>query len=490
MKHTRIISTLVFMFALSTASLAQMVSPVDFMRINPRAALANPAFYTSDYGFFDFGLGGINIGVQNIGLKYDRFFRFNNAGQPTVIDLDKGVASLRDVNYLNTFVNFDIFNCGRRTRYGFFTYTHRLREMESMSYNKDLVQLIAQGNSAFLGESNPADIKVRLSARVFQEFDFGYQMCLTEQWNIGLRLKFLMGFMDAKTRNVNAQLFTDPSTYALKLMTSADVRAALPYQFTMDDGKLKIVDSRFNPASLFTNYGFGIDLGGEYKIDDQWGVAAAINDLGFISWKRYAINFVGELQDGGSFYDNGAFVFSGLTSDQVNSLMNDADYAGALVDSLTSCFQLNPHDLKKYTTGLNATMMARGYYDLTPEHRFSAQLMGYNMGLGMKPAMTLAYTGAFAERYDVVATYTMMPGSFDNLGIGLSANFGGLLLYVASNNIFGFFNPANRTQLHAQFGISFTSGEKISRAETIVLRDQEEAVEEEEQEIPGVYVLP
>ena len=72
----------------------------------------------------------------------------------------------------------------------------------------------------------------------------------------------------------------------------------------------------------------------------------------------------------------------------------------------------------------------------------------------------------------------MMPGSFDNLGIGLSANLGGFLIYVASNNIFGFFNPANRSMVHAQMGISFTSGVRISRAETIVIKDKAAEMED------------
>ena len=472
MKHIRIIATLVLMAVLSSASVAQMVSPVDFMRYNPRALNANPAFYTTDYGFFDLMLGGYNIGVQNIGLKYDKFFRFNAAGQPTVLDLDKGVASLRDKNYLNTYINVDIFNCGRRTKHGYFTYSHRFRELESLSYNKDLVKLLANGNAAFLGENNPADINIGVSARAFQEFAFGYQMSLTEQWNIGLRLKFLMGFMDAKTNAMNVKLYTDPETYALKLMTAADVRATLPYEFVMEDGKMQIVDRRFNPATLFKNYGFGVDLGAEYKINDQWGVAAALNDLGFIQWNNHSVNFVGENNDGGSFYDNGAFVFTGLTNEQVQAIMDDEHFADHLMDSLTGYFNLTPQNVAGYTTGLYTNLMVRGYYDLDATNRFSAQFMGYNLGMGMKPAVTLAYTGSFKEQYDVVATYTMMPGSFDNLGIGLSANFGGLLMYVATNNIFGFFNPANRTNLNAQFGISFTSGEKVSRAETIIIKDQ------------------
>ena len=472
MKHIRIIATLVLMAVLSSASVAQMVSPVDFMRYNPRTIYANPAFYTTDYGYFDLMLGGYNIGVQNIGLKYDKFFRFNAAGQPTVLDLDQGVASLRDNNLLNTYVNVDVFNCGRRTKHGYFTYSHRFRELQSMSFNKDLVKLLANGNAAFLGESNPADINVNVSARAFQEFAFGYQMSLTEQWNIGLRLKFLMGFMDAKTNAMNVKLYTDPETYALKLMTAADVRATLPYEFVMEDGKMQIVDRRFNPATLFKNYGFGVDLGGEYIINEHWGVAAAINDLGFIKWNNHSVNFVGEINDGGSYYDNGAFVFTGLTNEQIQAMADDDHLAEHLMDSLAGYFSLTPQNMAGYTTGLYANLMVRGYYDLDAHNRFSAQFMGYNMGLGMKPAMTLAYTGSFKEQYDLVATYTMMPGSFDNLGIGLSANFGGLLMYVATNNIFGFFNPANRTNLNVQFGISFTSGEKVSRAETIIIQDQ------------------
>ena len=302
MKKIKIHVTLFFVMALSSMATAQFVSPVDFMRNNPRSTNANPAFYTNDYGYFDLFLGGYNIGVQNIGLKYDNFFRFNENGQPVAVTLNEGVASLREANYLNTYFNFDIFNCGRRTQHGYFTYSHRLREIQSMRYNRDLVQLAVNGNSAFLGEDNPADISVGLSARVFQEFNMGFQMCLTERLNIGMRFKFLMGFADAKTNAMNVKLYTDPETYALKLMTEANVTGSLPYQIEMDDdGKLSIVDSRFNPANLFRNYGGGVDLGAEYKFNERWGVAAAINDLGFIKWDNYAISFTGELQDNGSY---------------------------------------------------------------------------------------------------------------------------------------------------------------------------------------------
>lgn len=480
MKHTKFFAAFLFVMVMSSAAVAQIVSPVDFMRGNPRVMNANPATFIPERGYFDFLLGGFNFGVQNIGLKYDNFFRFNNMGQPTVLDLDKGIASLRDVNYVNNYFNLDVFSFGRRTRHGFFTYTHKIREIESFSYSKDLVQLLAKGNSAFLG-ARPANIDLGIAMRAFQEFDFGYQMCLLDQLNVGVRLKFLMGLANVKTDALNIKLYTDPDTYALSLMAKGIVNATVPYGFDIVDGNL-VPDNAFNVGALFKNYGAGIDLGAEYKIDNQIGVAAAINDLGVISWNTYSAELDAGLQDGGSFYHDGAFVFSGITQDHVNGIINDPNYLNHLLDSLSNYYQFGMKKTAGYKTGLNTNMMVRGYYDFDPENRLSAQIMGYNMGLGMKPAMTIAYTGTFGNKYDVVATYTMMPGSYDNVGVGLSANFGGLMFYVATNNLFGFFNPANISQMNLQFGISFTAGDKVSRDETVVIKREKKHLDEESDE--------
>lgn len=479
MKNIRLYITLMFVAVLTSSSMAQL-SPVDFMRNNPRATFANPATYTVDNGYFDLAIGGINFGLINSGLKYDKFFKFDGNGYPTTLDLDKGIASLQNVNYLNTYLNFDIFNCGLRTKHGYFTYTHRLRETESLSFTKDLLQLIAQGNASFLGDSNPANIELSVAARVYQEFDFGYQMALTDHLDIGIRAKFLMGFADVKANALSAKLYTDPDTYAMKLaLDPITVRGTFPYQFQIgDDYALSIVDRRFNPANLFRNYGFGFDLGAAYQINDEWGVAAAINDLGLISWNNYSVEFKAEVQDGGSFYEDGSIVFPGLNSDQLHGLLFDSTYVNSLMDSLSGYYQLSVNPLARYNTGLNTNFMVRGYYNITPEHRFTAQFSGYNCGLGIKPALTLAYTGSFGGKYDVVATYTIMNGRFDNLGVGLSANFGGILLYVASNNLIGFFNPANSSQLNVQLGISFTSGESTSRSEKVIIKAKEAEKEE------------
>lgn len=468
MKQYRITALVLLMVALMGNASAQTVSPVDFMRNNPRNMDANPAFFTSEQIYFDLALGGINFHLQNIGFKYDNFFRFNEAGKPVAIELTRGVESLRDINYLNTYLNIDVFRGGLRTKHGFFTYCHRIREMESLMYNKDLVSLVTQGNSTFMGEDHPAHLNFGLSARVYQEFNFGYQMCLTEKLNIGARVKLLMGLADAKFNENNSKLITDPETYAITATGSFDLRATLPYQLNMDDGS--IVDGRFDVANLFKNYGAGLDLGAEYKINDQFGVAASINDLGYIKWNNYSARLSSSMNDEGPMCHDGAFVFDGLTSEQINGFMDGSYTLGQFLDTLSSNFNVGLEAVDHYTTGLNTTVRVMGYYDLNSQNRFSVQFMGYDSGLGFRPALTLAYTGSFVDLYDVVATYTMMPGSFANLGLGLSGNFDGIVIYAASNNVFGFVNPANISNVNLQFGISFALGKQKARSERVVMQ--------------------
>ncbi|MCR5014344.1 MAG: DUF5723 family protein [Bacteroidales bacterium] len=456
---------------LVSTSVAQNVTPVDFMRNNPRSVYANPASYIADYGYFDMFLGNVNLSLQNIGLKYDNFFQFNSIGQPIVADLHAGVASMRKNNYLNSFANVDLFSCGRATKNGYLTFSYRFREMESFRYNKEFMELVVNGNGSFVGADNPANADIALALRAYQEISAGYQMSLLPNLNVGARLKFLMGYGDAKSSAFNLQLITDEDTYAWTATGVADLLVTLPYEASMQHGVVSVTDSRFNIDNLFRNYGAGIDLGAEYMINRDFGISAAINDLGFIRWNHFAAQYHGGVEDAGSMYEDGALVFSGLTEAQIMGFIEDPHYMQKFVDTVRRYFDMNSTPLKGYTSGLNTSFMVRGYYDWTIEHRFLAQLTGYCSGIGLRPAMTLAYSGAFADNYDIVASYTMMPGSYDNLGLGLSANFGGFLIYVASNNVIGFFDPANISGLNFQFGISFTGGGKIDRDDKIVLKD-------------------
>ena len=96
-----------------------------------------------------------------------------------------------------------------------------------------------------------------------------------------------------------------------------------------------------------------------------------------------------------------------------------------------------------------------GSYDLDAHNRFSVQAQGCFLRSGFRPALTLAYCGSFWDNFNVCATYTMMPGSYANFGLGLSAMIETCNIYLTTNNIIGCFNPLNSKGFNAQVGIVF-----------------------------------
>ena len=449
-------SLLVVLFFATTFGQAQTVSPVDFMRMNPYQMKANPATDLPYESVMSLLVGNIGLDLQNTTLRYDNLFDFDAQGRPTTLDLRQFANSLKTSNYLGFDANLDLFTLYRRLNKGMLTVNYGLKVQGDMKCNDGLFKLLGYGNGAFVGEGNPATVHLDLNAQAYQEFAAGYQINLTEQLSLGGRAKLLFGLANVKTDAFDAMLFTDADTYALRLRENIAMKAAMPNAVYVDaDGKLK-GDGPFSVGELFRNPGFGIDLAAEYRFDERFSAVAAVHDLGFIHWGKNNIQMNGGINDVGQFYDHGDFLFNGLDVSQIQMISEDESYRELFLDTLQQYFQLELSSLEKYNTALNTNLLLRGNYDLDANNRFSAQLQGRFLGSGFRPALTLAYNGYFFEKLDVCATYTIMPNSFDNIGLGIAGRFWKTCnIYLTTNNVIGLFAPLNASGMHVQFGIVF-----------------------------------
>ena len=430
---------------------AQEVSPVDFMRMNPYQMKANPATDLPYESVMSLVVGNIGLDVQNSTLRYDNLFEFDAQGKPTTINPRKFANSLRENNFLGINLNVDLFTLYRRlNRNSMLTFNYGVKTQADMKFNDGLFKLLSYGNSAFVGENNPAKVDLDVNAQVYQEFAVGYQRNITEQFSVGGRAKLLFGFANITTDAFDAQLFTDADSYALRLMENVAVRAALPMAVYAHEGEL-LTNGPFKVGQVFRNPGFGVDLAAEYRFNDRFSAVAAVHDLGFIHWGLNNLEMKSKVNDAGQFYDNGAFLFDGMDID----LFADQNYLNHFVDSLQRYFDLSFTSLEKYNTALNTNLLLRGNYDLDANNRFSLQMQGRFLGSGFRPAMTLAYSGSFFHMLDVCATYTVMPGSYDNIGLGIAGVFDTFHIYLTTNNIIGCFSPLNASGLNAQMGIVF-----------------------------------
>lgn len=458
MKYTYRIMVIIAVFVTamvgSTVS-AQEVSPVDFMRMNPYQLKANPSTDLPYESVMSMVVGNIGINVQNATLHYDNLFAFDAQGRPSVLDLRKFANSLKTNNYMGISANVDLFNLCRRLEKGLLSVDHRIKVEGDMRYNNGLFMLLGYGNSAFVGANNPAHLSMNVNAQVRQEFAVGYQRKVNNQLSVGGRVKMLFGAANITTNVIDAKLYTDPDTYALGVEEKLVVYGAMPDVFYFDeDGQFK-TNGHFRMANLFRNPGFGVDLAATYQFNEQFSAVAAVHDLGFMHWGSNGIAMTSEIKDVGQFYENGGFHFGGLEMEQLILLIDDMDYREQFFDTLQQYVQLQFSPKEKYNTMLNTNLLLRGNYDLDANNRFSAQLQGKFCGSGFRPALTLAYAGSFNRMFDVCATYTIMRGSYDNLGLGVAGNFGTFHIYLTTNNVFGFFMPLNASAMNAQVGIVF-----------------------------------
>ncbi len=472
MKRMTIFIAAVLSLSVSMASFAQEASPVDFMRFNPNNAFSNAATDSPYFGYFGIGCGNFSNAFRNSGLFYDDLFRFDSEGYPVAINMTTVDAGLKDMNKLGVSSSIDVFSCGRQLKTGFFTFSYRFRTQGACTFSRDLVTLFAKGNSAFMGESHPANIDMSVDAKAFSELNFGYQLNLSDKLSLGARAKFLMGFANVRSKSINMRLFTDPDTYALRLTDQIDMDVCSPNAFTFENGKFRFADGHFHFGSLYRNPGLGIDLGAEYKLDEHFGVAAALNDLGFIVWKRNAMHIKGSPKNAGTLYQDGSVVFDGFDPHQFRLLVNDKEYRQQYLDTLSQYLGLEG-ETQKYITGLNTNMLLRGFYDINPDHRATAQLQGWFAGKEFIPSFTLAYNATFIDVFDLVATYTATPYCYTNFGLGVGMHFYYFYLYAATNNIVSVFDPANARQFSAQVGLMFTHN-KVNRKRIVMGDDVQE----------------
>lgn len=453
-KSYRFVTVLTLMLAVVSVK-AQEVSPVDFMRMNPYQMKANPATDLPYESVMSLVIGDIGLDVQNTTLRYDNLFEFDSQGRPATINLRQFANSLREKNFLGLNANVDLFTLYKRPSKGLVTINWCVKVEGDMKYNDGLFKLLGYGNGASVGDDNPVKVDMDLNAMAYQELAVGYQINVTEQLSVGGKVKLLFGIVNVETDAFEAQLFTAPDNYALRLKENVVVRTALPNAVYVNEaGELK-GNGPFGMGELFRNPGFGIDLAAEYHFDEQFSAVAAVHDLGFIHWGKNNIGMTSEVNDVGQFYDNDNFLFSGLDWEQIKLISSDPDYREDFLDTLQQYFQLEFAPMEKYNTALNTNLLLRGNYDLDANNRFSAQVQGRFLGSGFRPAFTMAYCGSFFDNLNVCATYTMMPHSYDNIGLGISAMIETCNIYLTTNNLIGLFKPLNTSAFNAQVGIVF-----------------------------------
>ena len=448
-----------------TTTRAQDIPVMHFMHLNPYQLYTNPTAELPYNGYVDIpAISNLNVGIFNNFLRYNKLFEQNDEGYPTTITANKFVNSLaQNDNMLSAELNEEILGLGFRIKEKFFlSLDYRIRCNAEFAFSKDLLGFFVFGNMNYVGPDNAANLQLGIQANAYQEFSISFQHKVNDHWTWGIRPKFLLGLFNVQTQQLQASIQTNPEDYGMTVNYQAQARLSsfLPYTINLGNGDYSLEFDDIGLEDLgnaFSNMGGAIDVGLQYKPTPEIGLSLSVLDLGFIHWKTSNYQIYSELSDAGRYYENGSFVFQGLTNDDITQLTSE-DGADAFLDTLADYFPLSSAPIQNYNTSLYTRVQAQFNYNITPSNRFSILAQGRFINHHIRPALTVAYNGSFFNIIDVCLAYTLQHKSYDNLAIGLGLNLGPINIYATTHNILPVISHNNFTKITGTLGIVINWG--------------------------------
>lgn len=435
---------------------AQEVNTLYFLENAPMRTQFNPALMPVSSGYIIFSpLGYTSLWAGNNSLTMADVI-YNKNGQ-TITALNAGETE-RFLSRLhrNTLVSVDmtttILGFGARTKKG--GYFHGgifLRADVGVNIPKSLFKAFITPEGIGLDMRDGLKISgLNANAQAYVEVAGGYTRPLNDQWTLGGKLKFLLGYANINMR-VNELTLTpganpgDKAQLDLKGTMNAatpggiDPTGILPKN---GEGFFENIGDRVsnmfssingNYASLAkpAGYGAAIDFGFTYKPIKYVQIAAAINDLGFIYWANGVNGTIGA-----------STPFDGVGTVEVRT-------KDGKIDTESMGKQISDH-MQGYLDAIKAEGAGGGYARMTRAHlnvSVDGMFWENRVGLGILSQTKLYNNKVYEELtlggffrpvnwFNLAVSYSLINGKGGTLGAALGfAPYDGIMMTLATDYI-------------------------------------------------------
>ena len=437
----------------------------------------NPAFapeqnYVSIPALGNLGVGAMsNVGVNTFLYKMPNgdLTTFMNSS----VSADEFLGKLKNNNKVTANVNLTVLSGGFRAFKGYNTITLSLRSDVGVNLPKDLLTFMKVGQT---GPDTRYDFgDIRMKADAYAEIALGHQHKITDELNIGAKIKFLLGAgnVDAHIKTMNVAMGYD------KWQVQADGQLnmainGLKVPTNLESGKDLDKPDMHNQIDYdgidldswgMSGFGLGFDLGATYdmhKFVPGLTLSAALTDLGFISWNHN----VNAATPGTTWTFNG-FQNIALDSDQPDYEQNKLDQQlDDMWDDLKDCanFERKSQDGSR-TTALNATVTLGAEYKMPFYQKLTGGFLFTHRFAGC-----FSWTeGRFSANYKPTRWFDMAVNygaSTFGSSFGWMLNFhpSGYTFFIGSDHQFfkvtPQFLPVGKASMQINLGMSITFGKK------------------------------
>ena len=330
-------------------------------------ALADSMSYASIPGVGSLHVKSLgNFGIRDVIRDNPLYPNKSDKRKTTFLNpyLNNQLEGFKELNRFGVFADINLLSVGFKAMGGNNNISIRAKAMAYGRIPKTLLEMaVNTGNEHY-------DIDdVNAMGRAYTELAWGHARKINDKWRVGAKFKLLFGIANATAdvSGLKANL-TPEGTWRLNgdmqshlSMKGAKYTSKQKDYKTASKGSYEYVDGVDVNGSGIGGLGMSIDLGGEYAINQDWKVSAALLDLGFIHWSNdiYATNREKE------------FIFEGFhdTSIQEDGNNTPKEQSHKYGDQLADFYHLNDlGNVGSRTTGVGATLNMGVEYKL-PTYR-------------------------------------------------------------------------------------------------------------------------
>lgn len=447
---------------------AQDSQTLYYMNRVPQSTFMNPAIQPKCNFFLglpvvsslQLGVGNNKLELTDIILKHpteDSIITFLHPDAN--INTKDFLSNFDDNNFVYQDFTTDLLSFGFRTGSLYFTFNISEKFSAAINYPKDLMVLALEGNTPFINR-NANFNNFGINSTFYREYGLGVSKQFGKNLSVGARFKVLFGHTNVSSNFDDNKLSMYSSRDSLYLNADMVINTSSPLIATNNsEGNFNgfdtpsyiensETDSLIDLALAHNNMGLGIDLGVYYQPLEKLSLSLSVIDLGYINW---------DAKDVTKLELNGNYAFKGVdVSNEIGNTNEEADPFEDMLDSLENSFTVS-NSAKSYRTTLGAKVYVGASYIVSKKFDLSFLSRSYFYNSNVNQAFTFS-ANTHMRGLSASISYSILNGTYNNIGFGLALGGAPLQLYVISDNASAAIWGHKTSSFNLRFGLNIAFG--------------------------------
>jgi hypothetical protein len=400
-----------------------------FLGNTPNSYTLNPARHNDSSKFYlNFPLlSGFNFSLEN-SFSLSKLAIYEN--DEIIFNVGSFLSNLPEKNYFTQELSIPIFEVQYRRNNSNFSFYITERQFLSAGFERNLIQLLYEGNSTW--QNSPFSTALGLDLSHYREYAFGYAHTFADKFTAGVRVKALTGLLIFNTQHLTFDIEAARNLEHVDFKMNGLYNVSAPFvdETFFDEFSL---DQRINYSGYFTNManpGLSFDVGFTFKPIPALELSASIVDLGYIKWEKsvfnvaHTANFKWKLMDYFNLYD---------PQDEDFTIPDPMQIFGDSIAEYTD-FKYSHHP---FSTKQPSKIFIAANYRLNRLFDLGLVDRIYLYNNQTTNALTFSGNLKLGSVFSLSAGYTIVGQSYNNLAIGTSLKLGPVQLYCLTGNILG-----------------------------------------------------